>query len=99
MTTLTLLILTTVTWVLWAIGGMLALRADKLETKCAIEAGFSIVPIRPRYPILAVLFAIGIDRHCTPWGTRIIAGIHILLGLAFVGGILRKLSRVHRAQR
>src|SRR5262245_7318956 len=53
MTVLGLSILVTLAWLLWAVGGAIALHADKLENKRPKDAGFSIVPIIPLFPAIA----------------------------------------------
>jgi hypothetical protein len=99
MTLLALSILVFLAWVLWAVGGVLALHADKLEHKRPKEAGFSFVPIIPLFPVVAILVAVISDLVVGPWGTRAIAAIHVLLVLAFLVGIARELFRVWSVNR
>ena len=99
MSLLVLAILATVTWLLWAVGGILALRADKLEHKRPQDAGFSIAPIIPLFPLLAVLLTFVMDKVAAPWGTRTIGGVHAMLMLVFAIGIARELYRLRSANR
>ena len=99
MTLLALSILFTLAWLLWAVGGALALHADKLENKCPRDANFSIVPIIPLFPVIAILIAIIFDIVVSPWGTWTIGVIHVLLVLAFLVAIARELLRVWSANR
>src|SRR5262245_47228692 len=69
MALLALSIFVFLTWVLWAVGGVIALHADKLENKRAKDAGFSVVPIIPLFPVVAILAAVIIDMVVGPWGT------------------------------
>jgi len=94
MSLLSLSLLVTVAWLLWAVGGALALYADKLEHKRPRDAGFSVVPIIPVFPLLAVLVAFVVDKLVTPWGTRLVGAIHVLLILAFLVGIGHELRRI-----
>lgn len=94
MSLLLFLILVTVTWVLWAVGGTLGLYADKLEQKVPQNAGFSIAPIIPVFPLLAVVFAFAVDKFVTPWGVRIVGTFHVVLVLTFLVGIGREIHRI-----
>jgi hypothetical protein len=99
MSVLVLSILCTVAWSLWAVAGAAALRADKLEQKRPPDAGFSVVPVIPLFPIVAVVLAVFIDEHAAPWGTRTVGGIHALLALTFLACIARELRRIRSASR
>ena len=99
MSLLALSILVTLVWLLWAVGGAIALHADKLEKKRPQDAGFSIVPIIPLFPLIAILAAAGLDKAVAPWGTRAIGALHVLLALAFLVAIARELIRIRSANR
>jgi hypothetical protein len=87
-------ILVTLTWVLWAVGGAIALHADKRQGKSPQDAGFSFVPIIPLFPILAVVAAVYADKIIAPWGTRVVGGLHVVLAVTFLVAIAGALHRM-----
>ena len=84
MGTWTLLILVTVTWVLWAFGALQAHRIGTREGRNRPDSHMSVVPIIPVFPLLAFGLAKGVDKIASPWGTRLVGGFHALLAVAFV---------------
>lgn len=86
--------LVTVTWLLWAVGGALGLYADKLERKVPQNAGFSIAPIIPVFPLLAVVFAFTVNKFAPPWGIRIVGAFHVALTLVFLVCMGREIHRI-----
>jgi hypothetical protein len=94
-----LFIFVTLTWFAWCAGAILELKADKLEGKCPPDAGCSLVPIVPLYPLALFGIAMLLDKFLTPWGTRIILWFHIALGILFAAAIIRDLNRIRRIKR
>ena len=89
----------TLVWFLWVLGSGLSLHADQLENKRPEDAGVSIAPIIPCFPIAAVLFAMLIDLVIAPWGTRVIATLHGLIAVAFLVGIVNVIRRIRSHQK
>jgi hypothetical protein len=92
-------ILITPTWLLWAVGGILAIAADKAEGKRQADAGFSIAPIIPMLQLVALGFAVLLNALIAPWGTRIVGTVHALLLATFLIGITREIWRIRRPSR
>jgi len=92
-----LLIFVTATWLLWAVWGLLGLQADKLEHKRPQDAGISIMPIIPFFPLIAFGVAMCLNAVFDPWGTRIVGAIHALLIVIFLAGIAREVLRIRSA--
>lgn len=88
-----------VAWLLWAVVCRLALAADKLQKKRPPDAGFSIVPVIPLFPLLFIGLAWLIDRFASPWGTRIVGGLHLLLIAIYLIGIIYEARRMRSARR
>jgi hypothetical protein len=89
-----LLAFVSITWLVWLIGCVMALKADQLRRKRPPDAGVSIVPVIPLFPLLAVEIATLIDKLVPPWGTRIIAGLHSLLLIVYLVGIAYEARRI-----
>jgi hypothetical protein len=94
-----LLIVTTATWSLWVVVGLLELRAEKLEGKRPADAGFSAVPVIPLFPMALLGAAALVDRIKAPWGTMIVLWLHVALAAGIVWAIVSALRRGRAAKR
>ncbi len=94
-----LAVLCTFVWLLWLFGSVLQLHADQLEGKAPEDAGVSIMPIIPGFPIAAVLLAILIDQFAKPWGVRVMAALHGLIAFAFLFGIVNVIRRIRSTKK
>ncbi len=93
-----LLIVLMVIWLAWGAAGLLELKAQKLEGKRPPDAGFSIVPVFPLFPV--VLFGIAklIDVFVAPSGSLSIFWLHMALAAAIAVTIARDLFRIRAAR-
>lgn len=80
------------------VGGLLALEADKLQQKRAADAGFSVFPVIPLAPLLFLGLSRLIDKFVPPWGTRIVAGLHLVFIAAALVGIIYEWRRIRSAR-
>jgi hypothetical protein len=85
-------------WLLWAVGGVLALHADKLHGKRPTDAGFSPMPIVPFFPLAALGVAELLNAIRASWGTWIVGGTHAVLAVAFLACIVRECLRIRWAK-
>lgn len=88
MGTWTLLLLVTITWLLWAFGALQGNYLAKREGRKKPESGVSLAPIIPLFPLLFFALAKIADKFVPPWGTWIIGGMHALLAAAFIAAII-----------
>ena len=79
-----LLLLVTLTWLLWAVGGVVGLWVEIRQGRRPANARFSFAPIFPIFPIFFFGLAMLVNLIVPPWGTRIIGGLHALLALLFI---------------
>ena len=93
----TLVAIVVVAWLLWAAVGLFSLEADKIQKKRPPDAGFSILPVVPLFPLLFIGLAWLIDEYAWPWGTRIIGGLHVLLIVIYLVGIVYEMRRTRSA--
>jgi hypothetical protein len=93
----TLAIIITIAWLLWIVASLLSLEADKRQMKRLPDAGVSILPVIPVFPMLLFGIAWVIDRYALPWGTRIIGGVHLLLIAIYTIGIIQEVLRIRSA--
>ena len=98
MSTWTLLLLITITWLLWAVGTLYAHYLAEKEGREKTNSGVSLAPIIPVFPLVFFAIAKVTDRFIPPWGTRITVGLHVLLLTIFVCAILWEIIR-HRRRR
>jgi hypothetical protein len=68
MSFLALVALVSVAWLFWAVGGALGLSADIAEGMRPHDAGFSLMPVIPVFPLMAIGLAMGIDGFAPPMG-------------------------------
>ena len=95
----TLLAIVVVAWLLWVVVCLIALAADKLQKKRPPNAGFSVAPVIPLFPLMFIGLAWVIDKYASPWGTRFIGGLHLLLIAVYLVGIIYELRRMRSARR
>jgi hypothetical protein len=79
-----LLILVTLTWVLWAVGALQAHQIGKREGRRRPDSHMSVAPILPLFPLMAFGAAWLVDKALPPWGTRIVAISHAALAVGFI---------------
>lgn len=82
MTKWTLLVFIFFAWLLCLIPALLEKMIQNAQLPLYKRGGVSIVPIIPFAPLLLWGIAMGIDYVISPWGTRIIGGLHV--ALAFI---------------
>jgi hypothetical protein len=82
-----LLLLVTLTWLLWAVGALLGHHLAKRDGRVAPDSGLSLAPIIPIFPL--VFFGVGklVDWIIAPWGTWLIGGLHAILAVTFIVAI------------
>ena len=88
-----LLILVSVTWLLWIVGAMVSLRIEVQAGKQTADAAVRVFPLIPTAPLLAFGIALALDKVIAPWGSRIIAALHVLFAafaVLFIIGIRRR---------
>lgn len=90
----TLVAIVAVAWLLWMVAGLLALEADKLRRKRPADAAFSVLPVIPLFPLLFLGLSYLLDKFVPPWGTRIVAGLHLILIAVFIVGIIYEWRRI-----
>jgi hypothetical protein len=85
------------TWLLWAvgllIGNRLAIRAGRRPP----NAGVSLAPIIPVFPLFFFGLAVLINWFASPWGTWLVGGFHAMLSVIFLVAIGVAMCRAHRA--
>ena len=78
-------------WILWCFAAVAGHVVD--DTRNGIPdgsgKGVSIVPIMPVFPLVFLELSLMVDQAFAPWGTRFVSWLHVLLGLGFMGFILR----------
>lgn len=77
------------TWLVWLVACIIGVAADVRERKKPMRSGVSIFPGIPVFPLAFLILAKLIDTAAAPWGTRIIAGFH----LVFLGLLLITIAR------
>ena len=93
MGTWTLLLLVTITWLLWAVGALYGHYIAKCEGRVRPDSGVSLAPILPIFPLVFFGLAKLVDMFVAPWGSWIIGSLHALLVVAFLAAILWQLLR------
>jgi len=88
MNTWSLFALVTVTWLLWAAGALQGHCRAKREGRVPLEAGLSIAPVIPLFPLLFIAIASFMDWLLPPWGTRVVGSVHALLAITFFVAII-----------
>ncbi|MES2641955.1 MAG: hypothetical protein V4850_20865 [Myxococcota bacterium] len=99
MSFLALVALVSGAWLLWVVACVRGLSADIAEGKRPHDARFSLMPVIPVFPLMAIGLAMGIDGLSAPWGTRLIGGSHALLVILYIGSIIRDVCRLQRVRR
>jgi hypothetical protein len=86
-----LLLLLLVIWMLWAIA--CAAEAAVADARRGIpkgqRRGVSILPAFPLFPLVFWVIALLIDSVADPWGTLLIGGGHLILGVVWSVSIYR----------
>ena len=97
-----LLSLLCVAWIVWAFACMTEVALS--ESRKGIPEGerrsVSILPVIPLFPLVFWGIALFIDQFFEPWGTNVMASIHIVLSLVWLtSGIRdsRELSKIEGA--
>jgi hypothetical protein len=83
----TLTAIVSITWLLWAVGATVGLWAEIRAGRRPPNAGVSLAPILPLFPLLFLGLAGVINRFAWPWGTRLVGGFHALLSVVFLVAI------------
>ena len=74
-------------------------KIEKLQGKRPPDAGYSIVPVIPAFPLALVGIAKLVDLFASPWGTRVIFWLHFVLGVFVAAMIAYSLYQIHRMKR
>jgi hypothetical protein len=94
-----LLVLVILTWCLWALAAAAERAAsDAAEGVPASQrGGVSILPVIPILPVAAFGIAMAADVFFAPWGTRVVGGLHGVLGILFLVSFVRDCLRLSSA--
>jgi hypothetical protein len=86
-----LLILLFVAWTLWLFACMaeVALAEARKGIPEAERRGVSILPGMPIFPLVFWGIALFIDLFVKPWGTNVVAAIHLALSLVWLISAIR----------
>ena len=97
-----LLLLLFVAWFLWLLACMaeVALSEASKGIPEGERRGVSILPGMPLFPLVFWGIALLIDQFVEPWGTNVVAGIHLVLSLVWLVSAIRdirELSKIEHA--
>ena len=87
-------------WLLWLAASMseVALSEAKKGVPEGERRGVSILPGFPLFPIVFWGIALLIDAFADPWGTYMVAGIHVVLGARWGASTVRDTRALARLE-
>ena len=85
-------------WVLWLFASMaeVAVSEARKGVPEGERRGVSLLPGIPVFPLLFWGIALLIDWISNPWGTFVIGGTHIILGIVWTVSIIRNMRALAR---
>ena len=80
-----LLVFLLVVWILWVVAasGQAAVSDARRGISEGERSGVSIFPALPFLPLMFWGTALFVDRFVSPWGTLVVGGIHLVLGIVW----------------
>jgi len=88
-------------WFLWAWAAIAEKRAGEIRRGIPAEkrGGVSIMPIIPLFPLVFWGAACLVDVWFAPWGSLVIAGLHLVLALPMIFTVVRDVRFCRRYER
>lgn len=99
MSTWSWVILVTTAWLLWVVAAAFELEAAKRRGERPADAGVSVLPVIPLFPLALLCVAWVLNRFVSPWGTRIVGALHVLMIAACLMGIVIYARRIRSRER
>lgn len=86
--------LISISWFLGVVVCLFQLHAAKLEGKRPANARLSAMPVIPLFPAAAFGAAVLANGVIPRWGTWIVGGLHVVLAVAHMVGIVLTMRRI-----